>query len=156
MPLQPCRECHREISTEARVCPHCGAPYPTRPTPSARPWPVLAVGVGVLVLLVIGFALLIPSPNGHDAEERAAWSACTDAIRGRLRAPASATFARPDSAETRIFEAKSGGYEVHSYVDSQNGFGATLRTYFRCTVRQSGDEWSVSDIKTGEDAFSVQ
>lgn len=30
MPLSECRECDREISTEARVCPHCGVPGPTR------------------------------------------------------------------------------------------------------------------------------
>ena len=30
MPLIQCRECHKEISTEARNCPHCGAPFPAR------------------------------------------------------------------------------------------------------------------------------
>ena len=30
MPLAPCRECQREISTEATMCPHCGAPFPAR------------------------------------------------------------------------------------------------------------------------------
>ncbi len=28
--LTACRTCRREVSTEARLCPHCGAPYPTR------------------------------------------------------------------------------------------------------------------------------
>lgn len=30
MPLQPCRECGKEVSTEAAACPHCGAASPTR------------------------------------------------------------------------------------------------------------------------------
>ncbi len=30
MPLTRCRECQEEISTEARYCPHCGAPFPAR------------------------------------------------------------------------------------------------------------------------------
>ena len=29
MALQPCRECGKEISTEASACPHCGAGHPT-------------------------------------------------------------------------------------------------------------------------------
>ncbi len=29
MPLQPCRVCQREVSTDAAFCPHCGAPQPT-------------------------------------------------------------------------------------------------------------------------------
>lgn len=30
MALTRCRECRREVSTEARTCPHCGVPYPAR------------------------------------------------------------------------------------------------------------------------------
>jgi hypothetical protein len=30
MPLAPCRECEKEVSTQARTCPHCGAPFPTQ------------------------------------------------------------------------------------------------------------------------------
>lgn len=26
MPLKPCPECHRDISTRAASCPHCGCP----------------------------------------------------------------------------------------------------------------------------------
>jgi predicted RNA-binding Zn-ribbon protein involved in translation (DUF1610 family) len=40
MALVPCRECGREVSTEAQACPQCGAPAPTRPaasTPMAQP-----------------------------------------------------------------------------------------------------------------------
>jgi len=29
MALLPCRECQREVSTEATTCPHCGAPRPS-------------------------------------------------------------------------------------------------------------------------------
>lgn len=158
MPLEPCRECHREISTEARSCPHCGAPHPARATaaPRRRPWPIIGAFAGVLLLAAAAFAFLLTSPSRRGAEERAAWSACTDAVRSRLRTPARAAFAEPDDAGVRIFEAKSGGYEVHGYVDSQNSFGAVLRTYYRCTAHQSGDGWTASDIATGEDAFAVQ
>ena len=30
MALAPCRECGREVSTEAQTCPQCGVPAPTR------------------------------------------------------------------------------------------------------------------------------
>ncbi len=35
MVLVPCRECGKELSTEAASCPHCGAPALTSPSPSA-------------------------------------------------------------------------------------------------------------------------
>jgi RNA polymerase subunit RPABC4/transcription elongation factor Spt4 len=41
MALVPCRECGKEISTEAPACPHCGRPTPprtpSRPSPFRRP-----------------------------------------------------------------------------------------------------------------------
>ncbi|MCL6620942.1 MAG: zinc ribbon domain-containing protein [Syntrophobacterales bacterium] len=36
MSLTPCRECGRELSTEALSCPHCGAPSPG--AAPRRPW----------------------------------------------------------------------------------------------------------------------
>ena len=33
MALKPCRECKKKVSTEATVCPSCGAPDPTRVLP---------------------------------------------------------------------------------------------------------------------------
>lgn len=35
MPLAQCRECGKEVSTEAVLCPHCGVPRPTVSSPSA-------------------------------------------------------------------------------------------------------------------------
>ncbi len=29
MALSRCRECGKSVSSAARVCPHCGRPYPT-------------------------------------------------------------------------------------------------------------------------------
>lgn len=31
MALSACRECSREVSADAPICPHCGAPRPTQP-----------------------------------------------------------------------------------------------------------------------------
>ena len=40
---------------------------------------------------------------------------------------------------------------MNAYVDSQNGFGAMLRSTFQCTVKWAGDEtWTLEDIKFGE------
>jgi hypothetical protein len=36
MPLARCRECQQEVSSEARSCPHCGAPFPARQRTSGR------------------------------------------------------------------------------------------------------------------------
>lgn len=41
MALRPCRECRRDISSEATSCPHCGAPRPTEQPTGVPPPPQL-------------------------------------------------------------------------------------------------------------------
>ncbi len=58
-----------------------------------------------------------------------------DFVRDRLTSPATADFPWLDGQVTML---GCGRYRVASYVDSQNGFGATLRTRFDATVRHAG------------------
>jgi hypothetical protein len=67
MPLQPCRECGKEVSTEAAACPHCGAATPTRqktigwsPCPNCGGANTRKMGAGFMgfVSLIAGSCLL--------------------------------------------------------------------------------------------------
>jgi hypothetical protein len=57
MALKPCRECKKEVSTEASSCPHCGKKAPTAS-------PVAKVIMGLL--LVAALFVIIPffAPGG--------------------------------------------------------------------------------------------
>ena len=41
-------------------------------------------------------------------------------------------------------------YRIRAWVDSQNSFGATIRTNFTCVVKQNGDAWSCESLKFDE------
>lgn len=56
MAMKPCLECKKEVSTEAKACPHCGKVAPT--TSSAR-----RILVGVLVG-VMGIGVFVAMSNG--------------------------------------------------------------------------------------------
>jgi len=47
MALKPCRECEKEVATDATTCPHCGCKSPVA---NAE---VILKGVGVLVVLAV-------------------------------------------------------------------------------------------------------
>ncbi len=55
MALIKCSECGKEISSEAKVCPHCGKPIGNHNEAIGYGKAVL-IGIGV-ILMVIGFAL---------------------------------------------------------------------------------------------------
>lgn len=101
-------------------------------------------GLGCLGLILVVFVLIMavairnrPSPEQQAADDwrvasYGAAAACEDKVRERLKAPGSARFQAPRDA--RITTSPEGWFEIHAYVDSQNSFGALLRSQYTCTV----------------------
>ena len=54
MGLKPCRECGKDVSSEARTCPHCGATYP-----AGNPAGVACLGCMVIFAVVLFMVLLL-------------------------------------------------------------------------------------------------
>lgn len=89
----------------------------------------------LVVLFIIGGALF----GSNDSDEPNRFEAiryCEDAVRDQLRSPARAEF---DSQST-----DSNPYRVSGTVDAENGFGATVRNSFACTVTITGDSFRVT------------
>ena len=79
-------------------------------------------------------------------DEAGAVTACRQFVEARLVSPASADFPWG-------FEADNVGpvWEYLSYVDSENRFGAKLRTNFRCLVEHTGrGEYRLIDLQMAE------
>lgn len=60
MSLDPCRECGKEVSTNAARCPHCGTPAPTREMLQSNR--VVAVGGVLLGVAVFAAWLTVCTP----------------------------------------------------------------------------------------------
>ena len=66
MPIVACRECEKEVSTQAPYCPHCGVPKPSSKAPPADPvfvriW-LAALAVAV-VLMAGNFRVVTDVPG---------------------------------------------------------------------------------------------
>ena len=69
-----------------------------------------------------------------------AWVMAKEFVKPKLKAPSTAKF--PQYNPKKIHHIGEGRYKIASYVDSQNSFGATLRTSFSCVIRYEGnDKW---------------
>lgn len=62
-----------------------------------------------------------------------------DWVKEKLKSPSSAEFpgSREKLAATQHLD--SGRYLINSYVESQNSFGAMLKTYFKAIVRHENE-----------------
>jgi RNA polymerase subunit RPABC4/transcription elongation factor Spt4 len=150
MALKPCKECGKEISTEAKVCPNCGKKDPTsQPVPK---WLWIALGVLVLIVAVnLGGPKSTPEPPKTAAElarEDSANAAnlkqqkindqlfvartiCQTAAMQLLKAPATAEFA-DDAYEKDLGKGRS---HIQLQVDAENSFGAKLRNTIDCKTK---------------------
>lgn len=90
---------------------------------------------GVVVLIIIGiiWTAIFGKPEHKDLE---AWDACRQFVSRQLKAPATADFSSPD--DSTIVDAGT-VWTVSGYVDSQNSFGAQIRSRFRCVMTNVGD-----------------
>lgn len=73
-----------------------------------------------------------------------------DFVKEKLVSPGSADF--PFDIDRNFVEArKDSVFTVLAYVDSQNGYGALLRSYFKAKLKYHGnDKWSLLDLNMDE------
>lgn len=108
----------------------------------------------VLIILLGGCNLFLCSdeepPAAKKVEEEAgmAYIMSQDFLKERLKSPATADF--PWQPERNIYNGDS-TFSISSYVDSQNGFGALIRTKYSAILKYNGnDSWSLIDIDLDE------
>lgn len=78
-----------------------------------------------------------------------AYAVTQDAVRSSLRAPSSASFPWMSDIKVASISLARCEFGIVGYVDSQNGFGAMLRTYYQAEVRHSpeNDGWAVTKLQ---------
>jgi thioesterase domain-containing protein len=79
--------------------------------------------------------------------DTAAFLRARDYMEARLKAPKTADFA--GYWDSTIENLGAGKYRVTSYVDSQNGFGALIRTRYTCHLQTNdGEDFLVTKLVT--------
>lgn len=68
-----------------------------------------------------------------------AWAACQNKTAAQLKAPATAEF--PTMLDIKHTK-RPYGYDFNGWVDSQNSFGALIRTNFLCIAKGSGENFT--------------
>ena len=135
MALISCKACGKEISRNAKACPHCGEPPPKRT--SLVVWLVL----GLLCYAAVQCSNTTSRPTSPEREaererERKAEAFLTDAridcqfaIRKYLKDPDSAKYEDEFSAPVAVTGSQ---VVVTMQVRAKNSFGAVVPQRFRC------------------------
>lgn len=112
----------------------------------------LLVAGGCGVLAVVGSSSdssnSTTSDNGQAVSDDrfGAFDVCKQFVRDRLRAPTTAKWRDPFGDQVFYSGDGAGPIAVTASVDSQNGFGASLRSEYTCTVHREGDRWKLDSL----------
>ncbi|MFC2099734.1 hypothetical protein ACFLSF_02770 [Candidatus Bipolaricaulota bacterium] len=92
----------------------------------------------VIILLVVVALVIAGCSASSGSSGLGARVAAKLFVKDRLKAPSTARFGTLTATES-----SGGSYRVSGYVDSQNSFGAMVRTYFSCTVEYENGKWKL-------------
>ena len=94
--------------------------------------------VAVIVIVVINKKSgLSCSSNDKKLD---AWVCMQNIVSAKLKNPAGAKF--PSYKSSYVTSLGSNDYKIEAHVDATNGFGATIRTYFTCTLTLTGSGYT--------------
>lgn len=161
MALVKCKECGKEISSNAQACPGCGRSK-GKPT-SVVTWIVASIfAIGVVgAILNSGkseeqeatrLAAMTPEQRASEAKAKAdsdqlssARYACKEFVKRSLNDPDAAQF---DDARTYFTEKQTADkFRVEVSVRAKNGFNALRHITVNCVTQQTGGNWVAVFVK---------
>src|SRR3989339_367649 len=137
---QICSSCQSKISKKASICPQCRTKIKGGSNITG-----CLVFLGMILFLVVAFAGCNSSSTGSSDSSSSSYSTTDDNstmsyvqannfVKLALKSPSTADF--PFFGEG--VKISTGTYKVDSYVDSQNGFGAMIRSNYSITLQYTG------------------
>ncbi len=171
-PTKPCPNCGKPLPLNAIYCKYCEQRInvPLKPETidetllekpgKTREYSFRISGtVIILILICVGLVVLYNINRSQSTSAPKATptmgpinavNRCQGFVKEHLKAPATAKFQGIFDIDLSRDVSRNGDkFIVSSYVDSQNSFGAMIRTHYVCTVRYLGNDlWSLDDLIT--------
>lgn len=172
MALIKCPECGKEVSSEATSCPYCGYPIKDKDAGDGlgKKLETYYAESGatkkqeksggclkfafITIAIIVGMFVLLgtcASSSGKDDYNTASWAKTYAQlmVKDNLKSPSTAKFC---NTATEMVAKNLGGskWRVTGWVDSQNSFGATVRSDFvvTLTLKEGGATCNDIDIQT--------
>jgi hypothetical protein len=148
MALINCPECKKEVSNSAKNCPHCGFQLIREIVQKPKKKSGCAT-LFILGIILLGIFYFIGSGDNSETNptKLLAYSYAEDFVEQKLKSPSTAEFPSGSEKSSHIKDLGKGEYKITSWVDSQNGFGAIVRSKYTCLIIFTDDKVRCEDLK---------
>lgn len=99
--------------------------------------------INIILWSTLAILLVFGQPKHQSTPQRLAYTMATKIIENNLKAPSTAEY-QPFSDE--LVSVNGNIYTVKMWVDSENSFGARIRSKFTVQVKNEGDKWYLISI----------
>lgn len=134
-PTKKCPQCQSDIPALAKKCSHCRSNQPQHVSARTAVWIIVVI----ILFLTISIIASVNTPTTTKTVEEEvptsfdAQVVSQTNIKNLLKSPSTAKFCRPN-----VEDLGEGRYIVNSCVDSQNSFGAMIRSNWQVTLTYAG------------------
>ncbi len=155
MALIKCKECGHEVSKKADKCPNCGAPIKKQTSGCAMLFAIISGVVFVTYIATLSDSSTSSSSGSQGSSSTShkvpvdipdvieAWTVAQDFVKDRLKSPTTADFGSVfkeyQDPRKQVTPLVDNTFKVVGGVDSQNAFGATIRTRFSLKIKYMGN-----------------
>ena len=101
----------------------------------------------ILILIVVGLFNL-GSDSAGSSSKHGAWAYMQQFVEKKLKSPKTAEF--PSHGSQYVTEFGGDRYRVRAFVDSQNSFGATVRTEFEGVIKAVDEGWELEELSISD------
>jgi hypothetical protein len=89
-----------------------------------------------------------PTKQRNRTMENLALRMAQKLVKKQLVAPGTAEFPGLFESANHVRQVGKGRFQIHSWVDAQNGFGASIRTNYSCVmVTPDGETWQMESLQ---------
>ena len=103
--------------------------------------------VGGIIALIFVFSQFSGNDNNSvDSDPILAYNYAKEFVKDRLKSPSTAEFPGTYEKKNHVTDLGNGIYLINSWVDSQNGFGAIIRSHWSCRISFVGGKVQAENI----------
>lgn len=106
-------------------------------------WIIVIIGA---FIVVAAFSTAGKKPAKDTSSKFDAWIMAQTFVEQRLTSPSTASYGSigEQSSTQNVRDLGNSRYQVHGFVDAENGFGGTVRMYFKVILKYVGkNKWKI-------------